>query len=876
MTKENTSSNGVQTLSKEIDRFLLEFQGRDLEANVLFPPTAKSAYKSSDFTESFDFPFNPDPLAQGNNYRIYDEMRDDDQVKAAISTKKDILLSPGWTIKCEDEEIADTIIENLKFKTESSFEESLRDILSAFEYGFSISEVIYRKPKDTGLFEIKDIKTRPPHTFQFDLDNLGNVTTIRQRQLDQDKKFHPNYFLHHVYEADWGNPYGRSDLRSAHQSWKMKKFFLRMWAIHIERFASPTIVGRAAEGTGTEERKQVFNMLKTLQNSTIFMVPKGVEVEFLQDNRDGSAAYSNAINVLNTMIARAVLVPDLLGISGSQTSEGSLALGKTQFRLFTDIIKKEQQSVARRITLKIIRPLVLANWGDIPCTFEFNAFDESDVTENLKLWTEAAKGNIWKPSDEEINHFKETVKFPVTDTVERPDPAPVMNPIDIMDPNDIKKDPKKAKGGDDEKDNPEAREAKKKLAQIDFLERKPTKFEEKIDFAEITRVLDAHEQKASRSLKAAAVTIYEDILTQIKDKNIFGNRFKPDSFNQIKPRFQKQMKKEFNDQFSDLFKKSFNMAQKEFFKFADPKFAEHGGGGELLPEEFLELIEAESFKLVGDYSTLINNKAKNTIVLGIKNGLSESAILKELRKVFVLESDRWLKVVVRTKTTEMFNRARKSFYDNDEIAKQIIEAFEFSAILDSRTSAVCDFLDGQIFEKGELVDSIVPPLHFQCRSLLVPITKFEDFKSEKGFVPRSKEPSLDLLKSKGGNLILISNQEMLEFKQALIASDNIRMPGNILIISSPGSGKSIQLIAYHIANMSTRTFGVVGLMFENADDPGDIRFQQILNATEVMKEQFIKDESRWVLPENTGLFIHNPSGLDLEITIKYKLVLPDV
>ena len=117
---------------------------------------------------------------------------------------------------------------------------------------------------------------------------------------------------------------------------------------------------------------------------------------------------------------------------------------------------------------------------------------------------------------------------------------------------------------------------------------------------------------------------------------------------------------------------------------------------------------------------------------------------------------------------------------------------------------------------------------------------------------------------------------MLEFKQALIASDNIRMPGNILIISSPGSGKSIQLIAYHIANMSTRTFGVVGLMFENADDPGDIRFQQILNATEVMKEQFIKDESRWVLPENTGLFIHNPSGLDLEITIKYKLVLPDV
>ena len=65
---------------------------------------------------------------------------------------------------------------------------------------------------------------------------------------------------------------------------------------------------------------------------------------------------------------------------------------------------------------------------------------------------------------------------------------------------------------------------------------------------------------------------------------------------------------------------------------------------------------------------------------------------------------------------------------------------------------------------------------------------------------------------------------------------------------------------------------LLGLFVEESED---IRFKQILNATEVTEKTFLKKEFRWTLPENTGLVIHNPSGLDLDITIKFKLVLPD-
>ena len=52
-------------------------------------------------------------------------------------------------------------------------------------------------------------------------------------------------------------------------------------------------------------------------------------------------------------------------------------------------------------------------------------------------------------------------------------------------------------------------------------------------------------------------------------------------------------------------------------------------------------------------------------------------------------------------------------------------AYQYSAILDDRTSAICEGLHGKIFKAGS---EPIPPMHFNCRSLLIPITKYEDFK----------------------------------------------------------------------------------------------------------------------------------------------------
>ncbi len=713
---------------------LFQLNQKKTQAEKLFPSEPESAYLSSYFRESYDFPYNPDPLCSANNYKIYDEMKHDDQVKAALSFKKDQIIGAGWQIKCEREDVVAAIEKNLRETLYCSFEDALRDIMSSFEYGFSLAEPVYQRGEG-GMIELKDLKVRPPHTFEFHLNAKGDVEKILQNADTVPLEFARDYFLHYVYQPEFGNPYGRSDLRAAHQAWKTKKFFLRFWAMYVERFAMPTIIGEYPENFDSALVARLQTVLNSIQNSTVAVVPEGTKMDFKMPNRDSSNIYETGIVLLNTMIARAILMPDLLGVSGEQTKGGSYALGSTQFDMFMSIVKREQEALARKITLKIIRPMVRANWGNVSAEFEFKQHSKDDAMEALRIWTDATKAKVWKTQEEEVKHALELMKFPVPEKVEFPEP------LDLGGKSPFGKEKEEVMGKEEETDE----DAEKTLSELNKVIhfRELTKYEKTMNFTEVEKVLDRSEEKAINKLKRSAKEIYADFITQIRERNLLG-RFKPELINELKIKNQKPMNMDLKSFMKDLYRESFNRAQKEIFPRMEKKFSMTE---ELLPNEFLDVIEAESFKIVGDYSTLITKKMKDKLMIGIKNGVNERDLLSQLKDLGDEESERWIKTVIRTKATEMFNRGRKSYWDNDEFAKQIIEAYQFSAILDDRTSDVCRSLDGKVFEKGEFTNNINPPLHFNCRSILVPVTKFEEYES-------SKEPSLDSLKDKGGNLIV--------------------------------------------------------------------------------------------------------------------------
>lgn len=817
--------------------------------------TEQTFFKSPYYLSSYDFPYNPDNLCAGNNYTTYDEMRHDDQIKAALSIKKDMVVGTGWAIKCEDDEAREFITTNLRDMNneglEASFEEVLRDILSAYDYGFSLSEAIFAIGED-GLYKIKTVKVRPPHSFKFDLDERGNVTKIIQStSTGKELSLEPNIFLHFAYQMEFGNPYGVSDLKSAFTPWKMKKFGLRFYAKFLERFVSPIVHGAYDAAGSANEAEAIYDVLNSIQNSSVIVTPKNVEVNFIQPEKGGADIYQAAIDHLDLKIARAILMPDLLGLSGGKTQGGAYALGTTQFKVFLDTIKKDRELLARKITQKIVNPLAQANWG-INAEFCFLPYSAGDEMEMAKLWIEAVKTGKFNPSDEEINNLRKITKFPEGE-VERPStPAPAENPN-----GGPKAGENEGNGGmEDDDEEVEAEEIKENKE----FHRPLTRYEKKVNFKEVKQTLDSSESRGIPKIKRSALRIANSILDQIKEKKILEN-FKPEALNSLKPKFMREMNIVFRDHFQDLFYASQKEAKQEIMP--DQKYVD----SELLPDEFLDVIEAESFKAVGDYSNDILKRAGNILANGLKTGSPTSEIYKAIAEELAGFTDKWVNTVVRTKTTEVYNAARKTYWENDEIAKSMITGYKFSAILDDRTSDVCAFLDKKgPFEKGDFTDRITPPLHFNCRSLLVPVTKFEDVEFD--------EPiPIDELKEMGAGLIYQEIPSMPESVAMPIVNPNIIVSGEIskagdsIVVAPSGPMTFVKVLSMSISNADNDHPVVVGTRHDYYEP---LKHETMLSKQGGRFEKTFTDG--WIFPENKGMFINLSANALVKWTLEYIIV----
>jgi SPP1 gp7 family putative phage head morphogenesis protein len=82
----------------------------------------------------------------------------------------------------------------------------------------------------------------------------------------------------------------------------------------------------------------------------------------------------------------------------------------------------------------------------------------------------------------------------------------------------------------------------------------------------------------------------------------------------------------------------------------------------------------------------------------------------------------YLNTLARTNTFEALNEARYAEF-TDPALSDFVLALEYSAVLDDRTTEICMALDGNVWADDNPVwDDYRPPNHYNCRSVLVPVT----------------------------------------------------------------------------------------------------------------------------------------------------------
>jgi phage gp29-like protein len=338
--------------------------------------------------------FNPDSISVQEYQRMLDT---DETVGAAFDFLVLVVLTMLGEYHHENPQIAQFVHDALE-QMKGSFIRTLEDMLSYLWAGFSVTEIVWN-PEGTTV-KLEKLATYHPATISFRVDDSGNLKEIVQRRLfaAQEAVIPPDKAVLLVRGGRFGNLYGQSLFKRIRKNWLLKDAFLKMWGRALDKFGTPLVVAVVPDaevkdpetGEDIHQLDYAVKVLANLQNGTALAFAKSADqapdIKALTTGGAGvGEAFSQAIQYLNKMICRGLLIPSLVIDEGMRT--GSYALGASHFDAFYLAARAIYQDLTENLLEQLIRRLIDYNFG--PQT-DYGTFTEQPPdAESMKLYAEA-------------------------------------------------------------------------------------------------------------------------------------------------------------------------------------------------------------------------------------------------------------------------------------------------------------------------------------------------------------------------------------------------------------------------------------------------------------------------------------------------------
>ncbi|MBQ8931541.1 MAG: minor capsid protein [Ruminiclostridium sp.] len=232
---------------------------------------------------------------------------------------------------------------------------------------------------------------------------------------------------------------------------------------------------------------------------------------------------------------------------------------------------------------------------------------------------------------------------------------------------------------------------------------------------------------------------------------------------------------------------------------------------------------------------------QSDLLVGIMSGKSEKKMAEDIMNrcaVGAFEARR----LVRTEACYIANQAELDGYRQTGI-----ESYEFSAVLDNRTSKLCDNvdgLDGKIFKISEAVPGKnLPPMHPFCRSTTLPILPSEEeldreiaeLSDEIGADVDYEEWKENLQETGDGRLVYRAKETDVGYIDVLEEYNNKSTPGQGTIVYDDGYNASIHKAEMSFAEWLLEHYG------------GEIKLLQEVNKNNIVTPDYIWNEKLWDL-----------------------------
>ena len=363
---------------------------------------------------------NHDRNVRTRGIDVYDSMTLDDQVKAALSLKKLAVVSSGWeVVSPEDEDEDYPAIEVVREQLERvRVENVVVNVMTALDFGYSVSELVWDVSGRS--VALAAVKTRHPRDIEFAVDVHGNVKHVVQTTGDKIRADIPlEKVVLWVNDQRFDNPYGRPDLAGAFRPWKVKDDLQKWFPTYLERFGSPPLFALFNNTAFTEGQVSALKtVLKSLQNSTSGVIgrrdPGDLELWTPKGVTEHSQVFKVALDYYDMCIARALLMPGLIGATGDQT-EGSLARSQVHYDVFMLVVENLRKQMAVDVVQRqIVERIVALNFpsGTKAPIFRWLPSEEEDNATRFELWSKLVAGGVVKNQPEDEIHIRATLEMP--------------------------------------------------------------------------------------------------------------------------------------------------------------------------------------------------------------------------------------------------------------------------------------------------------------------------------------------------------------------------------------------------------------------------------------------------------------------------------
>ncbi len=306
------------------------------------------------------------------------QTRKDPQVMACMQQRIYNAVALDYFVTARNEtlkakEIADFVWQNI---CRLDIDRITEQMLWSRYYGYSIAEIIWENKQ--GKIMIEAIKPRHPQHFNFDIQGklyINSPSEPMTKQALPERKF----WCVTSGGISSDEVRGEGLCEWLYAPVKMKHDCLEQWQLFLEKYASPTVIGKYPAARVRESEKQaLLEAAANIRRDTAAVIPDSMILELLEAKRTGNGEYHPLVDHADRSIAKLILGQTLTTDEG-----GSYAQANVHDRVRSRLVQADCDLISESFSKQVVKWLCEWNFGtDIPLPILSRGHNAGITTEN--------------------------------------------------------------------------------------------------------------------------------------------------------------------------------------------------------------------------------------------------------------------------------------------------------------------------------------------------------------------------------------------------------------------------------------------------------------------------------------------------------------